>query len=316
MERGKAYLIGFDKDAIELMGKSVPNVVRLKANGALDADMTAMETHTYSGVRDYDWNGFANPNLHHVNAVNAVTNIVQVFENGSEGYGFQPYDCGEYSFVVGTALFVKYNEDNEHMLSITNATNSQFQAPARTADERYSFCLQIRKPGSEYFDNQMYVRASETAAATYESNKDMETLNETCNGNARIWTNAYGKRLAVEEAPLVNNQAIYDLTVMTPAAGTYVLRQANEVEGADLYVTYNGAIVWNLSLGDYELDLTRGTTTGYGLLLVVQPNQMPTGVENGELLNGENGVQKILLNGQLYILRDGHLYDAVGKEMK
>ena len=75
-------------------------------------------------------------------------------------------------------------------------------------------------------------------------------------------------------------------------------------------------VVWNLSLGDYELDLTRGTTTGYGLLLVVQPNQMPTGVENGELLNGENGVQKILLNGNLYILRDGHLYDAVGKQAR
>ena len=151
----------------------------------------------------------------------------------------------------------------------------------------------------------------------YEQGHDMLTMNNaTSNTAALLWTENYGgKRLAIEEAPLVNNQAMYDLRIYAPADGTYSLSAAAK-EGADLYVTYEGAIVWNLSLGDYEMDLVRGTTTGYGLLLVVQPNQMPTGVENGELLNGENGVQKILLNGQLYILRDGHLYDAVGKEMK
>ena len=101
---------------------------------------------------------------------------------------------------------------------------------------------------------------------------------------------------------------------MTPAAGTYSL-SAEAIEGADLYVTYEGQIVWNLSLGDYELDLTRGTTTGYGLLLVAQPNQMPTGLDTTEGVSGD-AVQKILLNGQLYILRDGHLFDAVGHEMK
>ena len=322
MHKNAAYLIGFDPDHFD--NGIVPNVVRLKA-----ASNTVTEEPTLSLVQQtaatlkpgYAWNGVANPNVYHIN----VGRDVQLWDNYS--HGFLPATVGNnglldhdsYSFVVGTPFFCK--DDGTHRIAITAATHvTEYtipnEAPARNAAERYSFCVQIRKPGSRYYENRLYVRASEDALATFEDGKDMETLNETCNGHALIWTNAYGKRLAIEDAPLTNNQAMYDLTIMTPAAGTYVLRQANEVDGADLYVTYGGQIVWNLSLGDYELDLTRGTTTGYGLLLVVQPNQMPTGVENGELLNGENGVQKILLNGNLYILRDGHLYDAVGKQAR
>ena len=325
MHKNAAYLIGFDP--VRFDNGIVPNVVRLKAaeNTTLDDEVNTindLQTQTSATLKPgYAWNGVANPNVYHIN----VGRDVQLWDNYS--HGFLPATVGNnglldhdsYSFVVGTPFFCK--DDGTHRIAITAATHvTEYtipnEAPARNAAERYSFCVQIRKPGSRYYENRLYVRASEDALATFEDGKDMETLNETCNGHALIWTNAYGKRLAIEDAPLTNNQAMYDLTIMTPAAGTYVLRQANEVDGADLYVTYGGQIVWNLSLGDYELDLTRGTTTGYGLLLVVQPNQMPTGVENGELLNGENGVQKILLNGNLYILRDGHLYDAVGKQAR
>ncbi len=311
MEANKAYLIGFDPSRFT----TVPNVIRLKYAGTqLPSTVEELDIQQYSN--GYGWNGVANPNFFNVN----VNRPVQIFDNHSHNFLPAPVDETDYNFVATMPLFCQANGTGNEQISFVAATQGntyEYNAPTRMIGERYSFRIQIRKPNSPYYDNQMYVRASEDALATFEEGKDMETLNETCSSSsAIIWTNAYGKHLAVEDAPLQNNQAIYNLTIMTPAAGTYVLRQANEVQGADLYVTYEGAIVWNLSLGDYEMDLVRGTTTGYGLLLVAQPNQMPTGVENGESLNGENGVQKILLNGQLYILRDGHLYDAVGKQAR
>ena len=42
----------------------------------------------------------------------------------------------------------------------------------------------------------------------------------------------------------------------------------------------------------------------------------PTGLENGGLLNGENDVQKVLINGNLYILRGEKMYDATGRLVK
>ena len=68
---------------------------------------------------------------------------------------------------------------------------------------------------------------------------------------AQISSSNYGVQLAVEYAPLVDNQATYQLNLFAPAAGTYSI-SAQQVEGATLYVTYNGAIVWNLSLGGLE----------------------------------------------------------------
>ena len=44
--------------------------------------------------------------------------------------------------------------------------------------------------------------------------------------------------------------------------------------------------------------------------------ETPTGLENGELLNGENGVQKVLINGELFILRGEKMYDATGRLVK
>ncbi len=44
--------------------------------------------------------------------------------------------------------------------------------------------------------------------------------------------------------------------------------------------------------------------------------ETPTGLENGELINGENGVQKVLINGELFILRGEKMYDATGRLVK
>ena len=279
MHAGKAYLIGFNPGQ--------PNVIRLKAaegwqDNLFDDAELEVTTTTSGGTTHDNWNGLANPTMRYID-VNADA---QVFNNNSHTFDPFTYDAQAYNFVVGTAFFVQ----SSSAIAITNTDHGNYRAPQR-AGNKFAYAVQITREGATEFDNQMIVRASEDATNAYEQGHDMLTMNNaTSNTAALLWTENYGgKRLAIEEAPLVNNQAMYDLRIYAPAAGTYSLSAAAK-EGADLYVTYEGAIVWNLSLGDYEMDLVRGTTTGYGLLLVVQPNQMPT--------------------------RDGHLYDAVGKEMK
>jgi len=48
----------------------------------------------------------------------------------------------------------------------------------------------------------------------------------------------------------------------------------------------------------------------------VNGHNTPTGLENGGLLNGENGVQKVLINGNLYILCGEKMFDATGRLVK
>ncbi len=251
------------------------------------------------------WNGVANPTLEH----GQVGARVQVLNPAT--YTFEPFSPNSCNFVVGTPFFYQARSDSS--MTMVAASGDVYYAPKRANAMNYEDIL-IRFGNNKYKDR-FYISAREDALSTYEIGRDLLKMTMTNTPSVpQIFGKAYGHKLCIVDAPLANNQAIYDLDLYAPAAGTYSI-SAQQVEGATLYVTYNGAIVWNLSLGDYELDLTRGTTTGYGLLLVAQPNQMPTGLDSTEGVSGD-AVQKILLNGQLYILRDGHLFDAVGHEMK
>ncbi len=269
------------------------------------ANITA-QAYSSEHPENANWNGIANNGLTYAQATMTGIAVIQVLN--ADGTAYEPQTLAGFVMVVGVPFFVQ----GAGTFTFTNGTDPIYSAPQRTSDNSFELIAVELKNNGQRVDR-LYVSASEDAIPAYEVGKDVAKF--TSNNTAQLWVNNYNEKLCVNDVQLVDDQAIYDLGLYAPAAGTYSI-SAQQVEGATLYVTYNGAIIWNLSLGDYELDLTRGTTTGYGLLLVAQPNQMPTGVENGELLNGENGVQKILLNGQLYILRDGHLYDAVGKEMK
>jgi hypothetical protein len=63
----------------------------------------------------------------------------------------------------------------------------------------------------------------------------------------------------------------------------------------------------------YTIDLNKGTTTEYGLLLVENYNA-PTGVEQvqGDKVQGT----KVLRNGILYILRNGKVFNAQGARVE
>jgi len=79
-----------------------------------------------------------------------------------------------------------------------------------------------------------------------------------------------------------------------------------------LYITQNGNTLCELS-EPYTLDLQKGITTRYGLLLVDSRNT-PTDVDN--ISTGTDETKKIMLNGILYIRHKGKLYNAQGASVR
>lgn len=61
---------------------------------------------------------------------------------------------------------------------------------------------------------------------------------------------------------------------------------------------------------------TPGQAPRRRVAMSVHGEQVATGFENGELINGENGVQKVLIDGELFILRGEKMYDAKGQLVK
>ena len=96
-------------------------------------------------------------------------------------------------------------------------------------------------------------------------------------------------------------------------AGEYTIAAPN-VENTDLYLTYEGSIIWDLSMSAYPMELKKGNNEGYGLLLQAKMPMTPTGIED---VQGDN-VQctKVVIDEHVYILRGGEMYDVTGKAVK
>lgn len=113
----------------------------------------------------------------------------------------------------------------------------------------------------------------------------------------------------------------YDLTKPTAThnidqdAGFYILynNQYWLVSGRAAYVENYRAYIKLADITPSEPTLAPGRRR---ISMSVNDTQTTTGVENGELINGENGVQKVLIDGELFILRGEKMYDAKGQLVK
>ena len=307
MKAGVAYLIGFEA------GQST--TIRLKAANTTMTDKDAITLNTYTSTigteeenaKNSNWNGVANPNLHYI----SINKDAQTYDNDARSYN--PSTSGSTSYVVGTAFFIHGDED----AGIVNTIHGDLRAPRRATEvQPIEFCVRLQQENASWA-NRMYIRASEEASAHYEAGRDLETMNGTNGNNALLWSNNYGMRLAIEEAPIVNDKASYALSLYAPANGTYRIETPTESDNADLYLTKDGHVIWNLSMNGYEVKLTKGTTEGYGLLLVRKAPSVATGVEEPTSDSSLKGrATKVVIDEHVYILRGGQMYDVTGKAVK
>ncbi len=282
------------------------NTIRFKkADGALAAG-NEVTLNAYAGeAKHANWNGVGNGTLHHADVEVSTVGYIQVYQSGTKT--FLPVDRGQYSLVVGSAFMIQ----QAGTMTLNQATHDKLLAPRRAASVQPT-AIQIASEGKPFSD-QLFISADETAGQGYTQGVDVAKAGNIGNVNVpQIWTNAYDSKLCAHEAQLINGQAAYALSLYAPANGTYTLTSKNIPEGYTLYLTQNGNKIWDMS-DAYVIDLTKGTTNEYGLLLVERYNA-PTGIENGEWTNGE--AQKVLRNGVLYIIRNGEVFNAQGAVMK
>ena len=254
---------------------------------------------------DAGWNGVGNPTL----TYGKVAYEVQVLD--PESYTFVKKDANSTNFVVGTPFFYQASGDGSIVMQpASGATN---YAPARTsANEIEKIKVAF---GNEEYTDYLDISASEDATNEYQIGKDLVKMTMTNTPKvAQIFGVAYNTKLCMVNAPLHNDQAKYSLNLYVPADGEYTIT-VPDCDNVDIYLTYDGHIIWNIAAGPYTGDFKQGDNNGYGLVLRRKP-QVTTGVENSGLLKDANGVQKIILNDHVYILRGEQLYDVTGKMVR
>ncbi len=303
MTPGVFYFLGID-------GQSRIYRFHKTATGAMVSN-DEMELNAYPAddPGDANWNAVGNPTLRYAHA-SCPVEFVQVYDNNTGAYSAVNINAS--TFVVGRPFFIQTGNGT---LSLTAADGSHeaYYAPRRNQENKQNpIEVVLSAENGEACDN-VFIRASEDATQDYVIGRDLVKLGTTTK-KAQMWVNACGKKLCVREEVMRNNSANYSLNLYAPQDGEYNLNVENIPDGTELYLTYKGFAIWNLTYSPYTFDLSKGNTEGYGLKLRV--NKVATGIEDVD--GGEqNGVRKVLIDNTIYIVMpDGALYDINGKKVQ
>ena len=163
-------------------------------------------------------------------------------------------------------------------------------------------------------------QAGETVDKTYVQLRDEEgtegfdlnlDLTKIINKGANIYTVVNGDQMAGNVVPA--QESMIPLGIVITEAGEYTLTLPSKTNGVTVeLVDYETGTSTNLLALDYTVRLIAGTHEGR-FALRIQPSKVTTDLEN---IDGEaTGVKakKYLIDGALYLVKDGVLYDAQGK---
>ena len=183
-----------------------------------------------------------------------------------------------------------------------------------SAPEQYTLRLTLHR-GEQQLDH-TYVRLQEGNVTTdFDLNYDMTKI---INSGANIYSLVGTQRIqcAANVQPLQEEARTISipLGVVADQDGLYTFSLPDGTEGMNVSIADSETgMAHNLALGDYQTALTKGTYEGR-FALEIQPRQeVTTGCEQTDAAG--KTLRKVLINGNLYILRDGKAYTATGNEL-
>ena len=201
-------------------------------------------------------------------------------------------------------------------------TNNITQAPQqmaarRNADagpEKVSLRLEIAQDDITA-DKTFIQLQEEDATADFDMNKD---LTKIINAGANIYTLVGEGNIQTAGNVLPMDECVVPVGVKVDAAGEYTIRMPEGTESMVVeLIDYYTNTRTNLLLFDYTVELTAGTSNDR-FALHIQPEKSGVATDIDQLtgsdLNAE-GVQKYIIDGRLYLKKNGVLYDAQGHRL-
>ena len=266
------------------------------------------------------WNAIANPTTSYTQLTNTVFPVKgQVYKpgkpdaNGNNGDRYEAITLASEQLIVGQPLFVQISPSGAGTIVANNS--NVFAAPRRAPQTSTEYEVRIAPHNGAYTDR-LYISTSDEKEDKYIIGQDLAKIS-VATGVAQMWVNRYDAKLCANVTEMMNNQATFPLGIYAPKTGQYTLSTVSTTaDDEELYVTIDGTPVWDLATGAYTIDLQQGNTNEYGLLIIRRPApEVTTGCQNVEASENAS-VRKVLVNGQVYILRDGAVYTIFGQKAK
>ncbi|MCI6419426.1 MAG: hypothetical protein MR794_03890 [Bacteroidales bacterium] len=276
-------------------------------------------------VFDSHWNIMSVPTYVNVNNPSFANTTWIGGENGNVGPKFLytwNMDDNTLTATSGTdfvyhamhAYTVQYYGDVTWTTSVTPPA-----APQRNTEYRgeYEFCLEVQQ--DDQMIDRTYVRLSDDENVTtgFEFSEDM--TKQFNSRKANIFTIAGNTSLGGNSLPLSTTQTtVVPVGVKIKTAGDYTFSIPEGTDGIGVTLVDNETGVRTLlSALDYTVNLTAGTHDGRFVLEISPIYNTPTGIEEPTSDSSLKGrAQKRIIDGVLYIVKDGKIFDARGTRVE
>lgn len=173
--------------------------------------------------------------------------------------------------------------------------------------DQYTLRLALQQEGTDH--DHTFIRLQEdNVTAEFDMNYD---LCKIINHGANIYSMIGNVEVAANVLPV--EERVIPLGLDIHETGNYTFAMPDGTDGITaILIDYETGKETNLLLADYTTELREGTNNDR-FALRVRPNHVATEVENTILTDGNDNVKKYIIDGALYLLRDGKLYDAQGR---
>ena len=269
-------------------------------------------------IKDSHWNVIGVPS--YINAVGDFSGKINTIAEDVKFYYSWQGDHDKYEVVSGKSG-VSFNSLNAYMVQFAGNlqwTNVLNESPAGMAAKRNSdnmqehhLCLELQQNGKE--QDRTFIQLQEDEVTTaFDFNYDLcKIINKGANIYSLIATDRDPIEVAGNVLPV--EEAIIPLGIKTDAAGEYTFAMPEGTDGIVVeLIDYETNTRTNMLLDNYTVNLGKGTFDNR-FALHVKPDKTTTSVDNiGNEATGDK-VKKYLIDGILYMQKDGVLYDAQGK---
>lgn len=272
---------------------------------------------------DSHWNligvpGFADINDFDVTGYHFMQDDASFYYNFSLANSTYTVESSATNFQAMYAYMVQFAGEINWMSKTVSAVTPPASVAARqnsdSQPEKITLRLELAQAGVKA--DQTFIQMQEEGASTdFDLSKD---LSKIINKGSNIYTLVGTDRTQVAGNVLPMQEQIVPVGVVAAAQGEYRFRMPNGTAGmvVELIDNYTNTTT-NLLLSDYTVTLSEGTYE-QRFMLHIQPEKSGVSTNTEQITGGDlnpNSVQKYIIDGHLYLRKDGVIYTANGSKL-
>ena len=264
-------------------------------------------------IYDSNWNFIGVPSYADKNKTTTNENVKYFYDYNHASDSYTVAENGrEKTFNSMFAYMVQFAGTINWKTFTFTKNGAQGLAAKRNTDsdaKQHNLRLELQQNGATA-DKTFIQLQDEDATQMFDMNSDLcKIINAGSNIYSIITAESTPVNVAGNVLPI--QETIIPLGVVSAASGEYTFAMPDGTDGIVVeLIDYETNTRTNMLLDEYTVNLGKGTFDNR-FALHVQPSKVTTSV--GEINTNTTGVKKYLIDGILYMQKDGVLYDAQGR---